>query len=140
MLVLFTITTRDFDMPNIIQDKGLQEFVRNMIMTNTVSTNSDETGNMRSYIIRDIASDAILILDALPLISNDMKPFVNYSITLNDIEIADFYIPVGRTMYSPDEELVIRLFAMCSSKLIMQEATFQMQMMIGRKNNNHHIN
>ncbi|MBQ8729040.1 MAG: hypothetical protein IJY77_01970, partial [Alphaproteobacteria bacterium] len=57
--------------------------------------------------------------------------YFEYSIWLDDTEIANVVVPQERKIYSPSEEIVLSFFDMCSSKVIWQEMQNKLKNTLG---------
>ncbi len=114
----------------IATDKQLQLIVRSIIATNWVSVSYDPSGTLKEY---DIITpeNTVLNLEVSPTFGNGKNHYFEYSIWLDETEIANVVVPRERTIYSPEEEIVLSFFEMCSNKVIWQEMQSRMQNTLG---------
>ncbi len=111
-------------------DKQLQTIVQAIIATNWVSVSYDPSGTLKEYSI--LTSDnTILSLEVSPTFGNGKNHYFEYSIWLDETEIANVVVPRERKIYSLAEEIVLSFFEMCSNKIIWQEMQSRMQNALG---------
>ena len=118
------------NMNALIADKQLQTIVRSIIETNWVSVSYDPSGTLKEYNI--VTTDGVMLsLEASPTFGNGKNHYFEYSIWLDDTEIANVVVPQERKIYSPSEEIVLSFFDMCSSKVIWQEMQNKLKNTLG---------
>lgn len=110
----------------IATDKELQAIIRSIIMTGSISVYNDPSGTLKDYDIR-MPDDTTLNLEISPTSGNGKNHYFEYSIWLNDVEIANIVVPRERKIYSPEEEIVLSFFEMCSNRVIWQEMQSRLQ-------------
>lgn len=114
----------------IATDKQLQTIVRSIIETNWVSVSYDPSGTMKEYSILT-PDNVILSLEVSPTFGNGKNHYLEYSIWLDETEIANVVVPRERTIYLPEEEIVLSFFEMCSNKVIWQEMQSRLKNTLG---------
>lgn len=100
---------------NFFSDKKLHEYIQTIIKINFVSLNIDTTGQIREYSVQ-INKYQTLVFAAYSCAGE-----TEYEISLDDTVLLNMQISDKKRFYTPHEELVLKIFNMCSSRVVSQE-------------------
>ena len=93
----------------------LFQIIQATIASGWISVSIDPSGQSREY-FTSFAVDDILALEHECLGDKN-----EYTIYINDDVIAHAVISVTSKIHTPDEEAILNLFSLCSSRIIAQE-------------------
>lgn len=102
-------------------DKKLTDWLQNMILTERVSVYSDPDGSYKEYSVIS-KHGSLLTMTCWTFDKNSKMPCTGYIIEFDDILIKNVQIPRARNIYTPDEQIVLNLFKLCSNKILCQES------------------
>ena len=95
--------------------KKLHEYIQTIIRINFVSLNIDSTGQIREYSVQ------INEHQTMVFVAYSYAGGTEYEISLDDMVLLNIQISDKNRFHTPREELVIKIFNLCSSRVVSQE-------------------
>ena len=89
---------------------------------------------IKQYSIDLSPEDLLTFSQSLIIEEYTRKPFIEYAIDINGQEILTVYINPNTACFTPNEQIVINLFQMCSRQIIRQEMQSTMLSLLSKNN------
>ncbi len=115
----------------LLKDKKLLELVKICIDTQPVSTRIDPSGTIKEYVVMFPNND-YFALEFYNETDENYEQHIYYTAYIEKQIVAELRIPTKRKIYTPEEEIIVNLVKQFAGKVIWQEQTQQMQMLIGK--------
>ncbi len=103
--------------------KNIREYLEFLIKNRHVS--SDMHDGVAVYFVEDPDDEIQAMFFSEYSHIEDKTIFCNYTITINDIVVAETAAPINQKSSNPDVSAIRKLLTMCSNKIIRQEILAQ---------------
>lgn len=122
----------------LTQDKVLLELVRLCIATQPVSSHIDPSSIIKEYVVM-LPNNEEFSLELYTETDEKHEQCIHYTAYIGEKIVEEIQIPTKRKIYTPDEEIIISLMKQLASKVIWQEQTQQMHLLIGKNMQNQYM-
>lgn len=116
---------------SLTKDKVLLELVRMCIATQPVSSHIDPSGTIKQYVVM-LPNNDMFALELCTETDENYEQHVYYTAYIEKQIVAELRIPTKRKIYTPEEEIIINLMKQFAGKVIWQEQSQQLQMLMGK--------
>lgn len=116
---------------SLTKDKVLLELVRMCIATQPVSSQIDPSGTIKQYVVM-LPNNDMFALELCTETDENYEQYVYYTAYIEKQIVEELRIPTKRKIYTPEEEIIINLMKQFAGKVIWQEQSQQIQMLMGK--------